>query len=163
MPLIKGGTFVEDGYTAVADEAPLPDTGPFVVTLARFKKDHDTILARNVPIGIRVKSAESPESIGDDLQRISLIVLEFPYFKDGRAFSWARMLRTRLGFKGEIRGSGHFLFDQIAFMDRSGFDAYEVPEAFTLEQFRRALGEISSAYQPSIDGRKTIRDLRAGR
>jgi len=163
MRLIKGGAFVEDVYAAVADDAPLPGTGPFVVTLARFTKDRDGILARNVPIGVRLKSADNPESLAPDLQRISLIVLEFPYFKDGRAFSWARMLRARLGFKGEIRGSGHFLYDQMAFMDRSGFDAYEVPDGFTLEQFRRALGEISIAYQPSIDGRKTIRDLRANR
>lgn len=163
MPLIRGGAFVDDSYAAVADDAPLPQAGPFVITLARFKKDRDAILARNVPIGLRLKSADSPESLGEDLERVSLVVLEFPYFKDGRAFSWARMLRTRLGFKGEIRGSGHFLYDQIAFMNRSGFDAFEVPEGFTLEQFRRALGEISVAYQPSIDGRKTIRDLRASR
>jgi uncharacterized protein (DUF934 family) len=163
MPLIKGGVFVEDAYAAVADDAPLPATGPFVVTLARFKKDRDAILSRNVSIGIRLTSADSPESLAHDLQRISLVVLEFPYFKDGRAFSWARMLRARLGFNGEIRGSGHFLYDQIAFMNRSGFDAYEVPEGFALEQFRRALSEISAAYQPSIDGRKTIRDLRVSR
>jgi uncharacterized protein (DUF934 family) len=163
MPLIKGGAFVEDAYAAVADDAPLPQAGPFVVTLARFRKDRDAILARNVSIGVRLTSADSPESVAEDLQRISLVVLEFPYFKDGRAFSWARMLRARLGFRGEIRGRGHFLYDQIAFMNRSGFDAYEVPEGFTLEQFRRALGEISVAYQPSIDGRKTIRDLRADR
>ena len=162
MPLIKGGAFVEDSYAPVADDAALPEDGPFVVTLARFKKDRDAILARNVPIGVRLKSADSPESLGEDLGRVSLVVLEFPYFKDGRAFSWARMLRTRLGFKGEIRGSGHFLYDQIAFMDRSGFDAFEVPKHFTLEEFKRALGEISVAYQPSIDRRKTIRDLRAG-
>src|SRR5262249_34938953 len=149
MPLIKGGVFVEDVYAAVADDAPLPETGPFVVTLARFAKDRDGILARNVSIGVRLKSADNPESVAPELQRISLIVLEFPYLKDGRAFSWARMLRARLGFKGEIRGSGHFLYDQMAFMDRSGFDAYEVPDGFTLEQFRRALGEISVAYQPS--------------
>jgi uncharacterized protein (DUF934 family) len=163
MRLIKGGAFAEDVYTAVADDAPLPETGPFVVTLARFQKDRDNILARNAPIGVRLASADSPETLAEDLERISLVVLSFPYFKDGRAFSWARMLRSRLGFKGEIRGCGHFLFDQIAFMNRSGFDTFEVPDDFTLEQFQRALGEISVAYQPSIDGRKSIRDLRASR
>ena len=162
MPLIKGGAFVKDSYAAVADDAPLPKDGPFIVTLARFRQDRGAILARNVPVGVRIKSAESPESLGEDLGRVSLVVLEFPYFKDGRAFSWARMLRTRLGFKGEIRGSGHFLYDQIAFMNRSGFNAFEVPEHFTLGEFQRALREISVAYQPSLDGRKTIRDLRAG-
>jgi uncharacterized protein (DUF934 family) len=163
MPLIKGGAFVDDGFVNVDDEGLLPESGAFIVTLTRFKKDRDAILARNVAIGIRLKSNESPEQLGDDIQRLSAVVLEFPYFKDGRAFSWARMLRTRLGFKGEIRGAGHFLYDQIAFMSRTGFDTFEVPEGFTLEQFRRALGEMSGVYQPSVDGRKTIRDLRAGK
>src|SRR5260370_27333531 len=99
MPLIKDGAFVEDAYSAVADDAPLPQAGPFVVTLARCRKDRDAILARNVSIGVRLTSADGPESLAEDLQRISLVVLEFPYFKDGRAFSWARMLRARLGFK----------------------------------------------------------------
>jgi len=161
MPLIKGGQFVDEAYANVADEAPLPDAGAFIVTLARFKKDRDAILARNAAIGVRLKSAESPELLGEDLQRFSLVALEFPHFKDGRAFSWARMMRTRLGFKGEIRGVGHFLYDQIAFMNRTGFDAFEVPEGFSLDQFTRALGEMSAVYQPSVDGRKTIRDLRA--
>jgi uncharacterized protein (DUF934 family) len=91
-----------------------------------------------------------------------LIVLEFPKFRDGRAFSWARMLRTRLGFRGEIRATGDFLTDQLAFMTRVGIDSFEVPEKITLELFQRALGEMRFVYQPSADGRRTIRELRAG-
>ena len=93
---------------------------------------------------------------------MSLIVLEFPKFRDGRAFSWARMLRTRLGFHGEIRASGDFLYDQLAYMTRVGIDAFEVPEKITPEILRRALGEMRFVYQPSVDGKKTIRQLRAG-
>jgi uncharacterized protein (DUF934 family) len=163
MPLIKGGQFVDDAYANVADDAALPESGAFIVTLVRFRKERDSILARNAAIGVRLKSAESPELLGEDLQRFSVVALEFPLFKDGRAFSWARMMRTRLGFKGEIRGVGHFLYDQIAFMNRTGFDAFEVPDGFFLEQFKRALGEMSAVYQPSVDGRKTIRDLRANK
>ena len=92
-----------------------------------------------------------------------LVVLEFPKFRDGRAFSWARMLRTRLDFTGEIRAVGDFLFDQISYLHRTGFDAFEVRDGFTLETFSRALREMSNVYQPSADGRKTIRDLRAGK
>jgi uncharacterized protein (DUF934 family) len=71
------------------------------------------------------------------------------------------MLRTRLGFKGEIRAVGDFLFDQVNYQHRVGFDAWEVPDHFTLEMFNRALAEMTNVYQPSTDGRKTIRDLRA--
>jgi uncharacterized protein (DUF934 family) len=159
MPLIKDGAFVADAFTAVADDAPLPDGGA-VVSLTRFIAERDTLLARNAPLGVRLKSSESPQALGDDATRLSLIVLEFPIFRDGRAFSWARMLRERMKFTGEIRGQGHFLYDQIAYMHRTGFDAFEVPDDFTLEQYQRALGEITNVYQPSADGRKTIRDLR---
>ena len=66
-------------------------------------------------------------------------MIEFPKFRDGRGFSWARMLRTRLGFTGEVRAVGDFLYDQIAYLHRIGFDAFEVPDGFTLENFNRAL------------------------
>jgi uncharacterized protein (DUF934 family) len=159
MPLIKDGAFVADAYETVADDAPLPDGGA-IVSLARFIAERDALLARNAPLGVRLKSAESPEALGEDVHRLSVVVLEFPVFRDGRAFSWARMLRTRLKFTGEVRGTGHFLYDQIAYMHRTGFDAFEVPEGFTLEQYARALAEMTDVYQPSADGKKTIRDLR---
>jgi uncharacterized protein (DUF934 family) len=154
--------FAEDNFTAVADDAALPDGG-VLVSLARFQKERETLLARNTPLGVRLQSSENPESLGEDVNRLSLVVLEFPKFRDGRAFSWARMLRTRLGFKGEIRAMGDFLYDQINYQHRVGFDAWEVPDHFTLAQFARALTEMTDVYQPSTDGKKTIRDLRASR
>ncbi len=160
MPLIKNAAFAEDHFQMVADDASLPENGT-IVSLARFLKDRESLLARNAPLGVRLQSSESPEGLGDDVNRLSVIVLEFPKFRDGRAFSWARMLRTRLGFKGEIRAAGPFLYDQLAFMQRVGFDAFEVRENFTLDAFARAMGEMTYVYQPSADGRQTIRDLRA--
>ncbi len=158
--LLKGGAFAADTFTPVADDAPLPD-GPAIISLARFEKDRATLLERNAPLGVRLKSDENPSRIGDDVHHLSLVVLEFPKFRDGRAFSWARMLRTRFGFKGEIRAVGDFLFDQINYQHRVGFDAWEVPDSFTVEQFQKALTEMTGVYQPSADGKKTIRQLRA--
>lgn len=160
MPLIKNGIHAEDHFQSVADDAPMPANGS-IVSLARFLRERDVLLARNAPLGVRLKSEESPETLGDAVQRLSLVVLEFPKFRDGRAFSWARMLRTRLGFTGEIRATGHFLYDQIAHMARVGFDAFEVRENLTVGDVARALGEMSHVYQPSADGRPTIRELRA--
>ena len=155
--LIKNGCVCNDDYAFVADDAPLPE-GPVVVTLTRLRRERGELLARNTPLGVKLASDQSPEALGSDLDRLSLVVLEFPKFRDGRPFSWARLLRTRLCFKGEIRATGDFLYDQLAFMVRVGFDAFEMqgsPEAFG-----RALAEISNVYQPSADGRKTILDLR---
>ena len=161
MPLIKDGIFVEDNFATIADGEPFPANGT-IVSLARFHKDREALLARNAPLGVRLKSEESPEGLGEDVHRLSVVVLEFPKFRDGRAFSWARILRTRLGFTGEIRAVGHFLYDQLAFMHRVGIDAFKIPENITLPECHRALGEMTDVYQPSADRRKTIRQLRAG-
>jgi len=160
--LIKDGAYAEDVYARVADDAALPD-GAVIVSLARFQKDRDALLARNTPVGIRLQASENPESLGADVHHFSLIALEFPKFRDGRAFSWARMLRTRLVFTGEIRAVGDFLYDQVNYQHRVGFDAWEVPDTFTIEMFHRALTELTNVYQPSTDGKKTIRELRASR
>jgi uncharacterized protein (DUF934 family) len=162
MPLIKDGAFAENTYTTVTDDAALPE-GAAIVSLTRFQKDREAILARNAPLGVFLKAPETPETLSTDVHRLSVVVLEFPVFRDGRAFSWARMLRTRLRYEGEIRATGHFLYDQINYMRRVGFNAFEVPEGFSLEQFERALHEMTNVYQPSADDRKTIRDLRTVR
>jgi len=160
MPLITVDGFREDAFVALGDDTPLPD-GAVLVSLSRFQAERDALVARNAPIGVRLKSDQSPEHLGEDVHRLSLVVLEFPKFRDGRAFSWARLLRTRLGFKGEVRAVGDFLFDQIAHQRRVGFDAWEVASGFTPDDLHRAFNEISNVYQPSADGRKTIRQLRA--
>ena len=158
--LIKSGAYAQDSFAPAADDAALPD-GAVLVSLARFQKEREALLARNAPIGVRLQSHENPELLGADVSHFSLIALEFPKFRDGRAFSWARMLRTRLGFTGEIRAIGDFLYDQVNYQHRVGFDAWEVPDHFTLEMFNRALTEMTNVYQPSADGKKTIRELRA--
>jgi uncharacterized protein (DUF934 family) len=160
--LIKSGAYAQDSYAPVADDAALPD-GAVLVSLPRFQKERDSLLERNTPIGVKLQSHENPEILGDDVSRLSLIALEFPKFRDGRAFSWARMLRTRLGFTGEIRAVGDFLYDQVNYQHRVGFDAWEVPDHFTPQMFQQALGEMTDVYQPSTDGKKTIRELRASR
>ena len=171
MPLIKFGAhshdkhgkFVDDPFFFVPDGKAYPEERGVIVTLARFQGERETLFAHHAPVGVRLASNENPTVLKADLPRLEAIVLEFPKFRDGRAFSWARMLRTRFGYKGEIRAAGDFLPDQIAFMARTGFDAFEVRQDFTLAQFRRAMSEISTPYQPSADGAKTIRELRATR
>lgn len=159
MPLIKDGALADDSFTVIADDAALPD-GPVVVSLKRFQTERDSLLARNQPLGVKLASEENPENIGDGLDRLSLVVLEFPKFRDGRIFSWARILRTRLNFSGEIRVTGDYLYDQVAYLARVGVNAFDLPPAITPALFDRALREMTNVYQPAADGRKTISDLR---
>jgi len=165
MPLIRveagRAAALDDAFTHVADDAPLPEAGGAIVSLARFIKDRDTLLARNAPIGVRLKPDETPEGLGPDLARLLVVAVEFPKFADGRGFSWARMLRTRLGYKGEVRAVGDFLYDQISHLVRVGCDTFEPTHPLTADDFNRALSEMTYVYQPSADGKRTIRELRA--
>jgi uncharacterized protein (DUF934 family) len=152
----------ERAFATVADNEPLPE-GPVIVSLARFQKEREALLVRGDTLGVRLEASETPELIGADVHKIALIVLHVPYFRDGRAFSWARLLRTRLGYKGEIRVSGHVLRDQVAFFARVGVDSFELPRPVNDADIEAVRAEISHVYQPSVDGRETIWDLRARR
>jgi uncharacterized protein (DUF934 family) len=149
-------------FTIVAENDQLPD-GPAIVSLARFQQEREQLLARGEKLGLRLEAGESPERIGPDVHKLAVILLHVPYFRDGRAFSWARLLRTRLGYKGEIRVTGHVLKDQVAFFARVGVDSFDLPRPVTDAEVEAAQAEISQVYQPSVDGRETIWDLRARR
>ncbi len=158
--LIKRGRIVDDPFFAIGDDEPAPSTGAILVSLKRFLADKDTLLERRLPLAVRVAPGESPQSLGDDVHKLAAVVLQVGYFKDGRAFSWARLLRQRLSYKGEIRVSGHFLKDQIAFFSRVGADAFDISQNVSPDDVDKAMREISNVYQPSVDGRRTIRELR---
>lgn len=159
MPLIKKGAFVADPFVSVADDAALLEGG-VIVSLKRWQAEREALIARGSPVGVRLASAQNPEVLKDDLRHLAVVALEFPIFRDGRGYSWARILRQRLGFKGEIRAVGNVLRDQVFFMSRVGIDAFEVAEGFPLEAFGRAMNEFTFVYQPSSDTRRTINALR---
>ena len=81
------------------------------------------------------------------LDGISTVVLQFPKFTDGRAFSQAFLLRRRLGFAGEIRATGDVLIDQLAQMQRSGFSQAVLRDDQNLEHGRQLLGHYPAFYQ----------------
>ncbi|MGB1547058.1 MAG: DUF934 domain-containing protein [Alphaproteobacteria bacterium] len=160
MTLIKRDGVIEDPWTFVADGAPLPKESPAIVTLERWQTDNNALLAHNERLGIRLKSDQSPETIADTLAKFDLVALEFPTFKDGRAYSYARLLRERYAFPGELRAVGNVLRDQLFFMLRCGFDTFELPDHAAVEEWLKAFREISVVYQPTADGRRPISTMR---
>ncbi len=160
MPLLRDGALVDDGWVTVDDGTALPMDGPAIVSLERWQAHRDALLGRNAPLGIRLKSDQSPALIADDLGRFAVVALEFPVFKDGRAYSYARLLRERYGYKGEVRAVGEVLRDQFLFMVRCGFDAIEVKDENTAGQWRQAVSEISVVYQPAADNQTPVWALR---
>ncbi len=163
MPLIKDNELVANPWVTLGDDAALPEGAPAIVGLERWQNERETLIERNAPLGIRLRSDQPPKLVLEDLDRFAVIALEFPKFGDGRAYSYARLLRERYGFGGELRAVGNVLRDQALFMLRCGFDAFEVAEDSALEGWRAALGEISVFYQPTADGRSPAHALRAKR
>ncbi|MEQ1887665.1 MAG: DUF934 domain-containing protein [Alphaproteobacteria bacterium] len=160
MQYIKNGKASADEWLHVGMEGELPEKGKLIATLARWQASRDQLLARKAPLGLRLASSESPELIRDDLGRLDLIALEFPIFRDGRAYSYARLLREQYGFQGELRAVGNVLYDQFSFMHRCGFDAYEVQKDVDAQRFARALSEFTVRYQPDPDGSPSAIQLR---
>ena len=117
----------------------------------------------DAPDGVTLDIAHDHDIMTDapSLDGVSVVRLLFPKFKDGRAFTQARVLRTRYGFEGEIRASGELLPDQAAFARRVGVDTVEDPKTERLEDFRFALTAFRYAYQSSEHGEPAHR-LRGG-
>jgi uncharacterized protein (DUF934 family) len=160
MPLIKDGRLASDPWIAVADDAELPATGAVIVSLARFRAEREALLARGALLGVRLQSSELAKEIGEDARQLGLIALEFPTFRDGRAYSTARLLRERYGFAGELRAVGDVLRDQFLFMHRCGFDAVEVADEQAVAAWRKAIAEFTVFYQTATDGQAPAGALR---
>ena len=153
--------FVEDNFERIEDDAPVPATGAVLVSANRWLEEHEALAGRKEPVGVWIEGDGNLEGLGEKCAQLELIALRFPVFKDGRAYSQARLLRERYGFKGELRATGNILRDQLAFMERCGFNAFELDERVGLDQFNEALAEISVCYQPTGDGRVPVYQLRA--
>ena len=158
--LIRDGVLAEDEFRTVDDGAELPAEGAVIVGLERWQASADELLARDAPVGLRLSSEQAPELIGDGLDRLAVIALEFPAFRDGRAYSYARLLREKYGYEGELRAVGDVLLEQIHFMTRTGFNAFEIESDDPLRDFEIAAADFSVWYQPTADGRRTALERR---
>ncbi|MEQ8267619.1 MAG: DUF934 domain-containing protein [Parvibaculum sp.] len=159
MQLIRNGAFVEPDFPTVGDEDALPDAA-VIVSLERWQAERETLRARNTPIGVRLKSGQEPSVIAEDLDKLVVVALEFPAYRNGRAYSYARLLRERYGYKGEVRAAGNVLRDQFHFMIRCGFDALEVADNITPQIWAESVGAFSYSYQPATDDRVPVMSLR---
>ena len=149
MPIFKGHGFIDNEWTLVGDDAPMPP-GNAVVSKARFTAERNALAARNAPLGLILRSGETLDGLEDDLERFSLIVLDIPKYTDGRAYSTARLLRERYEYLGELRASGDVLRDQIMFLHRVGFNSFDVTHEGTIAALRDGkIRLVRKHYQPA--------------
>jgi uncharacterized protein (DUF934 family) len=158
--LIKNSQLVDDQFVTVSDADEIPGEGPVIVSLTRWQAESEQLLQRGAAVGVRLKSDEHPEAIAGDLKRLAVIALEFPVFRDGRAYSYARLLRNRYRFDGEVRAVGDVLLEQLDYMERVGFNAFELDCDDPERAYRIASEDFTTWYQPSADERPTASQLR---
>ena len=163
MAIVKNNSVIEQEWVTVDAEGDLPASDEsLIVPLARFKEQRDDLIGRNGGLGVQLNPGDAPEDLADDLDRLSIITVNFSAYTDGRGYSYGRVLRERMGFKGELRAIGDVLRDQVLYMHRCGFDSYDlnVDDETALTKVRAALKEMSVYYQPTGDGRATAASLR---
>ena len=160
MPLVKNGKISDDAFVHVADDAPLPGDGAILISAARFLGDPEAISRRVGKTGVVWPNNRDLDDLVPYLDRLAAVALVFPSFRDGRAYSQARLLRERFLYRGELRATGQVLRDQFVFMLRAGFDAFEVKKEADAEAFTQTAKRYSVFYQPTGDGRVTALNRR---
>jgi uncharacterized protein (DUF934 family) len=155
MPLVKQGKVSGDAFVHVADDAEIPAGGAVLISAARFLADPETLSRRLGKTGVIWPNNRDVDDLVPYLDRLALVALVFPTFRDGRAYSQARLLRERYAYRGELRATGQVLRDQFVFMLRAGFDAFEVKKDSDAEAFVSTVKRYSVFYQPTGDGRVT--------
>ena len=154
MPLVKNGHIETDVFFHVTDGAELPGDGAVLVSAARFLEDPEALLKRG-KVGVIWPNNRDIAELAPYLGKLAAVALVFPTFRDGRAYSQARLLRERYNYRGELRATGQVLRDQFVFMLRAGFDAFEVKKQADAEAFMQTAKRYSVFYQPTGDGRIT--------
>ena len=133
----------EDGF--VPD---FPHGRDLIVPLALWRLRRDDLLHHAGGVGVWLEAGDDPDALAADLARLPLVAVRFDKLADGRGYSTGRLLRERHGYKGELRAIGDIGRDQLALLDRCGFDAIELRDREEVLRAIASFDEIGVAYQP---------------
>lgn len=174
--IIKGHEVVEDDWSVlrldVAEGETAPDpaavavpAGKVIVPLPVWLAQRAALAAR-ADVGVWLAGDERPETLKDDLAKFAVVAVDFPKFTDGRGYSIAYNLRTRLNYQGELRAIGDVLRDQLFSMQRVGFNAYATRPDRNIHDALKGLSVFSETYQASVDQKQPLfrrhpRDVRS--
>lgn len=163
--IILDRVIAEDHWLHLADDNALPAGGDITVSLARWQDEKAGLQQYPDRVGLRLPNDQDVEDLfaenSQELSSIALIVIEFPiidtnkrgYHPDGKAYTQAHVLRTRLNYRGEIRATGPGVMrDVLFYMARCGINAFELAEGKDINDALKAFSEMTVAYQPAADG-----------
>ncbi len=154
--IIKNKAIVADEWSVLrltdsdTPEAVAVPSGKVIVPQAVWLAQRETLIGRS-ELGVWLGSADRPEALQDDIGKFAVIAVDFPKFADGRGYSIAYLLRERLGYRGELRAIGDVLRDQLFYMQRVGFDAFEPRADKDIHAALKGLSDFTEVYQASSD------------
>ncbi len=154
MPLLRNGHWTEENpWVRLEDDTPYPtgdnSSAPLLCSLQRFLTLQSEGSHR--VSGVWLNPDDDVMLLAEHLQRVQLIVIDFPKYTDGRGYSQARVLRKQLGFSGELRANGDIRPDQLLFMMRAGIDAFDFTQAPDNDLVHQILTRYRVNYQPSYE------------
>lgn len=154
--IIRNREIVSDTFTYVTDPAQLPANGDVIVDLPVWKEHRSALLKHTGKIGVQLPGDAEPEEIAADLPSLAVVAIHFPVFRDGRGYSLARILRERFGFDGELRATGDILRDQLFYLQRCGFDAFDTRPDRCIQEALKGLSDFTVTYQADANEKRPI-------
>jgi uncharacterized protein (DUF934 family) len=148
--LIKQREIIVDSWR-YADEDPLGRERALILPFARWKEERSRWWLWDGKLGVRLGPTDPVAELEHDFLRIGLVAIEFGGISEGRGYTQAQLLRKRYNFTGELRAVGKIQRDQVFYMARCGFDAFEFPEGTDLDVALTAFNDFSVAYQTAPD------------
>ena len=161
MMIIKNKTVVSDDWTVLrlaekeTPEAVTVPSGKVIVPLKVWQAQRELLQTR-AESGVWLNSDERPEVLQGEMEKFSVIAINFPRFADGRGYSIAYNLRARLGYRKELRAIGDVLRDQLFYMQRVGFDAFAIRADKNIHDALKGLTDFSETYQTSWDQKNPL-------
>ena len=122
-----------------------------ILTLAQWNERRGEPLPAGTRAAVRLEPADDPAELAPDIERLQLVAIHFPKFVDGRGYSSAVLLRTRLGYRGELRAVGDVGRDQLFYLKRCGFDAFALAPHRDPHAALASLADFGARYQGSVD------------
>ena len=153
MEVINKRQIEDDNWQHIADDEDVEQlpAGKIIVSLPFWNTNKTALHQRGAALGIRLSPEDDVSDIVADLPNFEIIALQFPSFRDGRAYSQARNLRQHHNYQGELRATGNVLRDQLMYMERVGFDSFEIDTKQDIHDALKAFDEIGIKYQVSSD------------
>ena len=157
MALIRNGAVAPpETWTTLGNDDALPRSGDVLVGIDRWLEQRDALRARDGRVGVLLQPDDDALRLDGALEGAALVAVAFPKFTDGRGYSSARLLRDRLGYRGELRAVGDVLPDQVFFMQRVGFDSLDLAEDKSAQTALEQLREFSVTYQAAADDARPL-------